>query len=307
MIVGSDGQDGQLLSQRLRRSGCEILGITRAGSGAKVAASEKLNIRDAASITDALGQWEPDAIFYLPAIHAPAESKSAVQPGDLFNRSIDVHVTGAVNFLSALEHVGSRSSFFYAASSLMFGEPDEPVQNENTDFRPDSIYAITKAAGVYACRHFRKTSGVKASCGILYNHESPLRQRRFISQRIVTEAVAISKGLADELVVGDLSAIADWGYAPDFVDAMIRIAELPKADDFVIATGEPHSVQDFVEEVFICLDMDWQRYVREDRSLVTPRPALIGNSSRLRERTGWRPTVSFAEMIRILVDAAMSQ
>jgi GDPmannose 4,6-dehydratase len=306
--VGSGGQDGQLLSQRLRQTGCHVLGITQRGASASDGSSfPQLNILDTTSITDSILGWQPEAIFYLPAVHSSAESKSGVGPGELFRRSLEVHVTGAVSFMSALEQTRAGSSFFYASSSLIFGEPDEQVQDENADLRPDSIYAITKAAGVHTCRHFRKACGVRASCGILYNHESPLRQQRFISQRIVTEAVAISRGLRDELVVGDLSSVTDWGYAPDFIDAMIRIAELPEADDFIVATGEPHSVQDFVEAVFSCLDLDWKRFVREDRSLVGPRSVLIGNSSRLRERTGWKPTVSFVEMIRILVGAALSR
>jgi GDPmannose 4,6-dehydratase len=219
----------------------------------------------------------------------------------LFERSIAVNVQGLVNFLDVL---GNTSSLFYAASSHVFGRPDSPIQDERTAFRPDSIYGITKVAGIHACHYYRNTRNVRASVGILYNHESPLRKPDFVTRRIVQSAVAISRGSLEELVLGDLNAAVDWGYAPDYVDAMLRIALLDDADDFIIATGETHTVAEFVELAFACVRLDWQKHVRvDDRRLRRTSDSLAGDSTRLRQRTGWAPTISFSEMIRRLVAA----
>ena len=169
---------------------------------------------------------------------------------------------------------------------------------------PVGIYGITKTTGTYCCRLYRG-AGVRASVGILYNHESPLRKPDFVSQKIVRAAVDIRRGRTAKLVLGDLSALNDWGWAEDTVDAMIRIARLDAPDDFVVATGEAHSVAELVEAVFTRAGLDWKRHVEEDRSRIARlRPPLIGDSSRLRERTGWKPKVGFEEMAARLWDAA---
>jgi GDPmannose 4,6-dehydratase len=269
---------------------------------------ETVDIFSYASVVDAVRAWQPSAVFYLAAEHGSSENRSAEGDSTLFRKSLRVHVEGVVNFLEALATSASDSSLFYAASSHIFGSPDVDVQDENTPFKPDSVYAITKTTGVHACRYYRMYRNVRASSGILYNHESPLRQGEFISQKIARAAVAISRGNGTELVVGDLAATVDWGYAPDFVDAMVRIAESAPADEYVIATGEPHSVREFVEIAFSHVGLDWQEHVREDRSVLTRGSrARLGNSARLRERTGWQPSLSFSDMVRRLVDAARNR
>jgi GDPmannose 4,6-dehydratase len=216
-----------------------------------------------------------------------------------------VHVTGLTHFLQTLAEDHSPASFFYAASSLVFGDVKTTPQDESTPFRPRCIYGITKAAGVHICRFYRERHHVNASAGILYNHESPLRKRTFVSQKIVRAATAIASGSEEKLELGDLSARADWGYAPDFVDAMTRIVRVAEPDDYLIATGESHSVQDFVEVAFGRFGLDWRRHVVERPSLLVRAPVeRVGNPARLRERTGWAPQVSFAQMVEILVDAA---
>jgi GDPmannose 4,6-dehydratase len=155
---------------------------------------------------------------------------------------------------------------------------------------------------------YRARHGLRASCGFLYNHESPLRPAGFLSAKIVRAAVEIARGRRDRLVLGDLSARVDWGYAPDYVDAMIRIVRLPAGDDFVVATGRPHSVAEFVSSAFARLELDWRKHVQADSSLITksqPAAALVGDSSKLRRETGWAPSVGFADMVRLLIDAEM--
>jgi GDPmannose 4,6-dehydratase len=247
----------------------------------------------------------PSEIYYLPAVHQSSQDPVTADDAALFNRSIAVHMTGLVNILEELRAQELDAGVFYAASSLVFGDVTDERQNEQTPLRPNSIYGITKSAGVHACQFYRQAHGVRASAGFLYNHESSLRRASFVSQRIARGAVAIARGTQQTLTVGDLSARIDWGYAPDFIDAMIRINRMPIADDYIVATGEAHTVEEFISAAFARLGLDWRTYVREDHSLLTrTSPTRIGDSTHLRSTTGWKPTVSFTEMVDILVDAA---
>jgi GDPmannose 4,6-dehydratase len=187
----------------------------------------------------------------------------------------------------------------------MFGYPATPRQDESTRFAPRNAYAITKVAGAHACALYRERYSLHVSVGILYNHESPLRGPRFVSQRIVRGAWRARREPGYRLKLGSLSAVVDWGYAPDYVDAMVRIVSHPVPDDYVIATGEPHTVREFVEIAFARLGLDWREHVEEEASLVTTTSAtLIGDSTKLRARTGWSPTVGFEQMVDILLRAA---
>jgi len=196
---------------------------------------------------------------------------------------------------------------FYAASSLIFGDPIESPQTETTPFAPTDAYGITKTAGVQVCRHYRKVHSVYASVGILYNHESPLRAEKFVTKKIVKAAWAIKRGTRDKLVLGNLSAELDVGYAPDYVDAMRRILALDAPDDFIVATGETHSVRELVELAFGELGLDWHQHVEEDHGLIT-RPTLrrVGGPRKLAAATGWRASTSFASMVQALIDAESS-
>jgi GDPmannose 4,6-dehydratase len=301
--VGSEGQDGRILYQRLTTEGWSVLGIGRDSVRTTGAAPEQIDITSFHDVERTVKLWQPDAVFYLAAVHGSSQQIRDIRDDCLFDLSLQVHVQNAVNFLEALSGGDNNASFFYAASSHVFGETDSEVQDELTPFRPSSVYAITKAAGVHACRYYRARGKVRASAGILYNHESSFRSEQFVSRRIVKAAVDISRGRSTELVLGRLASRTDWGYAPDFADAMIRIVELPDANDYVIATGEAHSVEEFVEIAFSSLGLDWRDHVREDPSLLTSAsPTRIGNSDLLRSRTGWRPSLSFEQMVRKLVE-----
>jgi GDPmannose 4,6-dehydratase len=305
IIVGSEGQDGRILFDRLRRDAWEVLGLGRNATRSTRGSANGVDISDYNDVANTVAEWQADAVFYLAAVHRSSDQVSQSSDAALFKQSLQVHVQYLVNFLEALSCTGATGSLFYAASSHVFAASETDLRSEATPFSPDSIYGITKVAGIQACRYYRMHRGVRASTGILYNHESPLRRAEFVSQRIVRAAVEIWRGTRRDLVVGDLQARVDWGYAPDVVDAMVRITQLPDGDDFVVATGETHSVEEFVSIAFACLGLDWRQHVKEDRSRLTrPSETRAGNSARLRARTGWRPSISFEEMVRTLVEHA---
>jgi GDPmannose 4,6-dehydratase len=267
-----------------------------------------VDILDRTQVDNAVRLFSPNAIFYLAAHHHSSEDPASPDVADLYLRSHDVHVRGLLNVLEAIKNRTPEARLFYAASSHCFGEPPPGIQDETTPFRPLCAYGITKAAGVQLCRMYRSDHMVRASCGILYNHESPLRRSNFLSTKIVRAAVEISRGLRRKLVLGDLSARVDWGYAPDYIEAMIAILRLDKADDFVIASGETHRVEEFVSLAFSHLDVGWSRHVEVDSSLINKRRTeLVGDSSKLRACTGWSPSISFADMVRLLVDAELQR
>jgi GDPmannose 4,6-dehydratase len=298
VIVGAAGQDGQLLSRQLETSGYKLLRVGRR-------ASEGIFVLDIASrdaVAKTIGEFAPDEIYYLAAFHQSSQDRERLLPSDLWDQSLTTHATGAINVLEAIRTNGLRTRFFYASSCLVFGSSAPSPQNEATPFSPETVYGITKATGVECCRFYRREHGIFAAVGILYNHESPLRSPTYLSQKIVRGALEIERGVRSELVLGDLSAIIDWGYAPDYVDAMIRILRLDAPDDYVIATGVASTAQSFVEHVFSLLHLDWREYVREDRAMLkASRGRLIGNPAKLMRDTGWRPSLSFEEMVARLV------
>lgn len=289
-VVGSAGQDGTLLTAHLRARGYLVEGVTRAA-------------RTAEEIAALVADARPDEIYYLAAFHHSSEDPP-IDPRVLVDTSVAVHVTQLVAFLDAIRKRSPATRLFYAASSLVFGDVIEAPQTEDTPLRPQCAYGITKSAGLQLCRLYRRSHGVFAAVGILYNHESSLRAPKFVSKKIVKAAVEIHRGLRDKLVLGSLAAEIDWGYAPDFVDAMHRILRLDAADDFIIATGETHSVRQFVELAFDRLGLDWRRHVEENAAVITRPPlARVGDASKLARATGWRPSTSFVDMVHALVDA----
>lgn len=309
LIIGSAGQDGRLLSERLEREGCAVVGVernrvTRAGD----AFGSPVDILDPRSIGDLVGSISPDGIFYLAAYHHSAEDKALPDDVELYLRSHDIHVRGLIHVLEAIRKRAPASRLFYAASSHCFGEPPTAIQDENTPLRPRCAYGITKTAGVGLCRMYRANHRVRASAGFFYNHESPLRARKFLSTKIVCAAVEISRGRRDKLVLGDLAARVDWGFAPDYVDAMIRIVGLDAADDFIIATGQSHSVEEFVAAAFSRVGLDWRQHVEVEPGIIgKPRTTLVGDSTKLRTATGWSPSVTFQQMVELLVDAELQR
>ena len=301
-IVGASGQDGTLLSELLTQRGVPHLDLSRQGirdpSGKMLAPVHLMNFGDIAKLVKT---YEPSHVFYLAAHHHSSQDAFEGGQAELWSASFDVQVMGLVHFLEALRLHAPTARLFYASSSHVFGSAAPVPQTEETPLAPENVYAIAKVAGMQACRHYRAGSGPFASVGILYNHESILRQEKFLSKKIILGALAIREGRQQQLVLGDLAAEADWGYAPDYVDAMVRILELPQPGDFIIATGQLHTVREFVDIVFDELGLEAAKYVVEDPTLVRRRSGrLVGDSRRLRMATGWKPSLSFEEMARTL-------
>jgi len=295
VIVGAQGQDGRLLGEQLERVGRRVVGLGRGD----------IDVLDRAAVEAQLRNHHPKEVYYLAAHHHSSQDAFGGDEIALFRDSFAVHVTGLLNFLDAMRSSAPRAKIFYAASSHVFGQSGSALQNEQTPLAPTGVYGITKTAGMHCCRYYRETHGLFAATGILYNHESPYRRSNFVSRRIIEGVRAIAAGRADTLVLGDLSARIDWGYAPDFVEAMQLILAQPAADDFVVATGESHSVQEFVEIAFEAAGLDWRRHVTEDPDRITRKMrTLTGDASKLRAFTGWKPSVSFRDMVKRLLDDA---
>ena len=292
VIIGHNGQDGRLLTESLKKSGHHVIGIGRGD----------LDLLNAEAVQKFLQKERPDSLYYLAAYHHSSEDLVKISDLELFRHSVEINLQGVISFLEGIRLGSPNTHLFYAASSHIFGQPENSPQTENTPFHPQNVYGISKAAGVEACRYYRRTHGIHASCGILYNHESNYRSEKFVSQKIIRSALAISREESDRLILGDLNAEIDWGYAPDFVEAMIRIVALDKADDFIIATGETHTVIEFVEIAFNELGLNWQSYVEVNSALLTKSQSkLVGDSSKLKAATGWQPTLNFKEMVLLLL------
>lgn len=302
IIVGCEGQDGRLLTGLLLKKRYEIVGIDRHVVRSPGRMRFKIiDISKPKEVSSIVRRFKPDEIYYLAAFHHSSEDKP-IDDIELSAQSYKVNVLSLVNFLEAIKEASPRTRLFYAASSHIFGNAPGAFQDEKTPINPNCIYGITKAAGLFTCRFYRDKYSIFASTGILYNHESSLRSEKFVSKKIIKGAINIKNGKENTMVLGDLGATIDFGYAPDYVDAMHKILNIAKSDDFVVASGESHSVLDFVKTAFGFLALDWKLYVREDRRIIMKqRHRLVGNPRKLRSMTSWRPSVDFRGMIRSLL------
>jgi GDPmannose 4,6-dehydratase len=303
LVVGCNGQDGYYLVQQLETKGYLVAGIDR-DVAKELPGGRGIDIRDASAVRYVIENLAPDEVYFLAAFHHSADDPG-LDEGELVLRSFEINTLALNHVLSAIAATSRHSRLFYAASSHIFGDPPTDVQDENTPLNPVDPYGISKTAGVHLCRYYRTQRQLFCSVGILYNHESPRRHGAFVSQKVVQAAVRISHQAQDKLVVGNLDAMVDWGYAPDYVDAMWRILQLPEPDDFVIASGSLHSVRDLVQTAFEAVGLDWNAYVETNPGVTKKRYGnrLQGNSARLEAQTGWRPSMPFAEMIQAMVQA----
>jgi GDPmannose 4,6-dehydratase len=245
-------------------------------------------------------------VFYLAAVHRSSSDLASDDP-DLLRRSTDVHMLGWAHVLEAFSRRHPAGRAVYAASSHVFGEPTTITQDEQSPFAPVSVYGITKAAGVQLARMYRR-NGLHVSCAVLYNHESPLRAARFASMQIVVGALDAAKahreGRAFKMRVGSLQSATDWGWAPDYVRAMRLMVEHPSGNDYVVATGTARTIADFCRIAFEEVGLRYQDFVEEQPDMLTRvTPPLQGDASRLRRATGWCPSLSFEQMVKVLVQA----
>jgi GDPmannose 4,6-dehydratase len=304
VVVGCKGQDGSYLVELLRGKRYAVLGIDCGLVTEPLTGAPAVNIEDKAQVLNVVAAFVPDEVYYLAAFHHSSEDLP-LDEYELARRSFEINTFALHNFLHAIAAESPHARLFYAASSHVFGDPSGNLQDENTPLNPVDAYGISKTAGVHLCRYYRSRRKVRCSSGILYNHESPRRSPEFVSRKVVRAAVRISRRIQQKLVVGDFDAMVDWGYAPDYVDAMWRILQLDEPEDFVVSSGAVHSVRELVETAFGFLGLDWTAHVEESPNITRkPRSCVLqGNSARLESRTGWRPSTSFREMIREMVEA----
>ena len=316
LITGITGQDGSYLAEFLLEKGYEVHGMVRRVAledpehrlGRIRSFLDKLILHSAslesyASIFNIVEKVKPDECYHLAS-----QSFVSYSFEDEFS-TINTNINGTHFILSAIKQKAPQCKFYFAASSEMFGHARETPQNENTPFHPRSPYGISKVAGFDLTRNYREAYGLFACNGILFNHESPRRGFEFVSRKITNAAAKIKLGLAKELRLGNLEAKRDWGYAGDYIQAMWFMLQQHKPDDYVIATGETHSVKEFVESVFGYLGLDWKDYVVTDEKLYRPAEVyeLRGDFSKAKKKLGWEPKMHFKDLVKMMVDADLKR
>lgn len=307
VIVGHQGQDGNLLRLNLTCRSYKVIGIGRRVT-LGLTDSAPINILNVDSVRSFLKHVKPDEIYYLAAFHTSSEkAKSPLSQFDLFQHSQDIHVTGLLNFLASIADSSPETRIFYASSSLIFSGNHGEMQDELTPYEPIGMYGITKAQGMWLCREFREKHDIYASCGILYNHESRFRPISYLTSKIIHGAIRISAGRKEKMQVGNLSSRVDWGFAPDYVEAMRSIMQLNEPDDFVIASGFAYTVEEFIFHVFRYFDLDWRQYVEVDPDLLfRQQPVKVGNASKLEEKTGLNLARNLGNFVQLLVEDHLS-
>jgi GDPmannose 4,6-dehydratase len=289
LVTGARGQDGSYLVESLRADGHAVVGIDRGD----------IDLTDAEAVAALVRGEGTDEIYHLASpSFVPRSWEEPVE-------SARVGTLTAVALLEAVRRVDPSIRFVHAASAEVFGSPLETPQRETTPFRPRSPYGAAKAYATFLVAAYRERYGLHAGSAILFNHESPRRPTSFLPAKVAEGVAAIAAGRERELVLGDLDAKRDWGYAPDYVQALRLMARHDHGADYVIATGELHTVQELVEIAFAHAGLDWRDHVRADDSLKRGETyALVGDATKAREELGWRPTLTFEELVALLVDAA---
>ncbi len=308
IITGITGQDGSYLADLLLEKGYEVFGMIRRSSTDCLErlthiedriTLKQADLLDQLSLVSLIEEVKPDEVYNLAAqSFVPTSWHQPVLTGE-FN------ALGVTKVLEAIRVVDKSIRFYQASSSEMFGKVREVPQTEMTPFHPRSPYGVAKVYGHYITLNYRESYGIHANSGILFNHESPRRGLEFVTKKITDGAARIKLGLSDELRLGNLEAKRDWGFAGDFVRAMWMMLQRAEPEDYVIATGENHSVEDFVRIAFAHLDLDYKAYVKIDSRFVRPAEVdiLLGDASRARRELGWEPTVSFEELVTMMVDS----
>jgi len=297
IIVGAGGQDGKILARKLEDSGDSVFKIF-----SKLKCNDDINISDYRQVCNLIKNYQPDEIYYLAAYHSSSEENIDADLSISYGISSKVHVEYYLNFLSAIKSYSLKTKIFYAASSLVFSGKNGRFQNESTPFDPLEIYGLTKVQGIHISNYFRQVHGVFASVGILYSHESCYRKNNFLSAKIIKSAMNIAAGNPETLTVGNLDAEVDWSYAHDFVDAFQLILGAEKSDNFIVASGEAHTVREFIEAVFSFFNINYKKYVVEDKCLLFRTPLIkIGDISKIKSTLNWQPKRSFKDFIKDLI------
>ena len=317
LITGITGQDGSYLAELLIEKGYEVWGMIRRSSSFHTGRIDHLyrdrhepdvrlrlvygDMSDGGSLASILKEARPDEVYNLAAQSHVRVSFD--QPA----YTADVDALGTLRLLEAIHALGSPPRFYQASSSEMFGASPAP-QSEATPFHPRSPYGCAKVYAFHQVVNYREAYGLFASNGILFNHASPRRGETFLTRKVTRAAARIKLGLQDKLFLGNLEARRDWGYAPDYVRAMLLMLQADEAGDYVIATGETHSVEEFVEAAFARVELDWRKHVEIDPRYFRPSEVeeLRGDATKAREKLGWEPTVGFDELVRVMTDADLA-
>jgi len=318
LVTGITGQDGSYLAELLLAKGYEVHGIIRRASTFNTGRIDHLyqdphingvhlflhygDIADSTNLIKLLYRIQPDEIYHLAA-------QSHVRVSfDIPEYTGDVTGLATVRILEAIRESGLRAKFYQASSSEMFGKVQEVPQRETTPFYPRSPYGAAKAYAYWITVNYRESYGLFACNGILFNHESPRRGETFVTRKITRAVVRIKSGLQDKLYLGNLDAKRDWGYAKEYVEAMWLMLQQDESDDYVIATGETHSVREFLEEAFSYAGLNWQDHIEIDPKYYRPAEVdlLIGDPSKAKRKLGWESKTTFKELVRLMVDADAS-
>lgn len=310
LICGVSGQDGAYLVRFLLGKGYEVYGTSRDAQMSTFQNLDRLGIRgdvslesmsliDFRSVLQVLMKVKPDEVYNLAG--QSSVGLSFQQPVETLE-SISV---GSLNLIEAIRFTSKPIKFYNACSSECFGETGNTWANETTPFRPRSPYAVAKAAAFWEVANYREAYGLFACSGILFNHESPLRPERFVTKKIVAAACRIASGSREKLHLGNIAIQRDWGWAPEYVEAMWLMLQQDKADDFVIATGESHKLEDFVETAFLCVGLKWKDHVKTDSELLRPTDIMVGrgNPAKAHEKLGWQAKHGMKDVVRMMVEA----
>ena len=312
LITGVTGQDGSYLAEFLLKKGYEVYGLYRRSS---VETFERLNhikdkinlicadLTDQSSLNEAIKSISPDEIYNLAAqSFVPASWTQPILTGD-------VTALGVTRLLEAIRHINTKIKFYQASSSEMFGKVQEVPQTEKTPFYPRSPYGVAKVYAFWITRNYRESYGMFCANGILFNHESPRRGKQFVTRKITESVVKIKLGMQKELFLGNLESKRDWGYAGDYVEAMWLMLHHNKPGDFVIATGEIHSVKEFCEAAFSCVGLNYEDYVKTDQKFLRPAEVdlLVGDYSKAKKELGWEPKITFKELVRMMINADLDR
>ncbi len=311
LITGITGQDGSYLAEFLLEKGYKVIGMVRRSSTVNFSRIQHFqddvtlvsgDLLDQGSLISILQEYRPDEVYNLAAqSFVPASWKQPVFTGD-------VTALGVTRMLEAIRTVDRNVRFYQASSSEMFGKVREVPQSETTPFYPRSPYGVAKVYGHWITVNYRESYDLHTTSGILFNHESPRRGLEFVTRKVTYGVAKIKLGLADELRLGNLDARRDWGYAGDYVRAMWLMLQQPEPDDYVVATGETHSIRELCEEAFGYVDLDWEKYVKQDPRFMRPAEVdlLVGDSSKAGRVLGWEPNVTFGELVRLMMDSDLA-
>lgn len=310
LICGVSGQDGSYLAKLLLEKGYQVYGTSRDAQMSSFRNLLRLGIRervkveslvptDFRSVLQVISKVEPDEIYNLAG--QTSVGLSFDQPVE----TLESIATGTLNFLEVIRFIGAPIKFYNAGSSECFGDIGDAPADENTPFRPRSPYAVAKATAFWQVANYREAYNIFACSGILFNHESPLRPQRFVTQKIVSAACRISQGSKEKLNLGNISVKRDWGWAAEYVEAMYLMLQKDTADDYVVATGQSYSLEELVAQAFNCVGLNWQDHVITDPSLLRPTDLAVskGNPSKAKAKLGWEAKYKMPEVVKMMIEA----